>query len=227
MNDTLFKALVAVVYGIILGVVTIPLSKKLASSRTEDPGVLAPLNKAYIKAGAVVTGVIASLAISLTADDGALWIRNLLFLIPIFALSVVDAYIRKIPNSCLLSIIIIQAVYAVYYSVANKTIDIIPKIVFGFLFGMVVCLIPSILKIPMGAGDIKYNAVIGMSLYLLGYFESMVLMAVLVAIAYLYLKITKKGNMKTQIPMGPFLSIGTVVSMCVPLTEYFGRADLF
>ncbi|MBQ7740248.1 MAG: prepilin peptidase [Eubacterium sp.] len=227
MSETIIKALIAIVYGIILGIVTVPLSKKLASSRTEDPGVLAPLNKAYIKAGAVILGIGASLGLMFTAKDYALLIRNLAFLIPIFALSFVDAYVRKIPNSCLLSIMIGQVVYIIYNCITTKSPDIIPKVVFGFIFGMGVCLIPGILKIPMGAGDIKYSAVIGFTLYLLGYFESMVIMAILIALTYLYLKLTKKGGMKTLLPMGPFLSVGVVISMCVPLGSFIGQSKLF
>ena len=74
----------------------------------------------------------------------------------------------------------------------------------------------------MGAGDIKYSGVIGICIYATGYFQSMVIMAILVAIAYLYLKITKKGDMKTQIPMGPFLSAGTVITMCFSVFDMFG-----
>lgn len=215
----LCKVILAVVYGIVLGIITIPLSKKLASTRTDDPGVLAPLNKAYIKIMAPLIGVGASAAIVFTAKSEGLLVRNLLFLIPIFSLSVVDALVRKIPNPLLLSMLVVEAGYAIYDCVITKSMEIIPNMFVGFMLGMIVCTIPSFLKIPMGAGDIKYSGVIGISLYATGYFQSMIFMALLVLFAYLVLKITKKGGMKTLIPMGPFLSAGAVITMCFSIFE--------
>ena len=215
----LCKVLIAVIYGSVLGIITVPLSKKLAQTRTDDPGVLAPLNRAYIRIGIAALGYIACAAVVFTAEDYALLIRNLLFLIPIFSLSVVDALVRKIPNPLLLSMLVIEAAYAVYHCISTKSVDILPGMFVGFLLGMIVCFIPSLLKIPMGAGDIKYSGVIGISLYAAGYFQSMLFMALFVSLAYLYLKVSKKGGMKTLIPMGPFLSIGVVISMCFSIFD--------
>ncbi len=217
-----FKIIVSIIYGIALGIVTIPLSKKLTLSRTEDPAEAAPLNKTSIKILSLVLALAATFGITFTADSPDLYIRNLLLLIPIFSLSFVDALVRKIPNSCLLSMLVVEVGYVIYHCISTKSMEILPSIFMGFFVGMVVCLIPSILKIPMGAGDIKYSGVIGICIYATGYFQSMVIMAILVAIAYLYLKITKKGDMKTQIPMGPFLSAGTVITMCFSVFDMFG-----
>ena len=227
MNITIVKALIAIVYGILLGIVTIPLSKRLASSRTEDPGVLAPLNKAYIKIGAIVLGVAASLGLMFTYESVAILIRNYAILIPIFALAFVDAFVRKIPNSCLLFILVAQTIYIIYMCISTKSLSIFPDAFFGLMLGFGICLIPGILRIPMGAGDIKYCAVIGFTVYLIGFFESMIIMSLLAVIAFIYLKVTKKGGIKTLMPMGPFLSVGTVVSMCVPLAKYIGEMSLF
>ena len=219
----LLKILVTVIYGAALGILTIPLSKKLALSRTEDPAEVAPLDKTWIKILSIILGIAATAALTFTADKDAvdLYIRNLLLLIPIFSLSYVDAVVRKIPNPLLITMLAIEVVYVAYHCISEKTADIIPSIFVGFFVGMVVCLIPSILKIPMGAGDIKYSGVIGICVYATGYFQSMVTMAVLVALFYVYLKLTKKGGMKTQVPMGPFLSIGTVVTMAFSIFSLF------
>ena len=214
-----WKVLIAVVYGAAIGILTVPLSKKLAQSRTDDPGVLAPLNKAYIRIGVFVLALCASTAVVFTAKDYGLLVRNLLFLVPIFSLSVVDALVRKIPNPLLLSMLVIEAGYVIYECVSTRSAEIIPKMFIGLLLGMVVCFIPSLLKIPMGAGDIKYSGVIGISLYAAGYFQSMLFMALFVSLAYFYLKITKKGGMKTLLPMGPFLSIGVVITMCFSIFD--------
>jgi prepilin signal peptidase PulO-like enzyme (type II secretory pathway) len=221
------KVIITVVYGIALGVLVIPLSKKLALSRTEDPAQVAPLNKTGIKIMSVVFGVAAVAGLTFTADSADLYIRNLLLLIPVFSLSFVDALVRKIPNSCLLAMLVTEAVYVTYHCISTNSVSIVPGIFLGFFIGMVVCLIPSLLKIPMGAGDIKYSGVIGICLYATGYFQSMVIMAVLVAGYYVYLKLTKKGGMKTQVPMGPFLSVGTVITMCFSVFELFDVNMLF
>ena len=219
--STVMKILITVIYGALLGMVTIPLSKKLALSRTEDPGDVALLNKKSIQVVSVVLGIAATAGLTFTADAADLYIRNLLLLIPIFGLSFVDAVVRKIPNSLLLSMLVVEAGYLIYHCISSKSVEIIPSIFIGFFIGMVVCLIPSLLKIPMGAGDIKYSGVIGICIYATGYFQAMVTMSILIAIYYFYLKLTKKGDLKTQVPMGPFLSVGTVVAMCFSIFDLF------
>ncbi len=222
MKVLLIKILVAVAYGIILGIVTIPLSRSLTLSRTEDPADAAVLNKISLKLISVILGIGASVAVMLTAASTALIIRNLLLLIPIFSISFVDSLVRKIPNPLLLTMLIIQAGYLIYYCISEKSLEELSKVFLGFFLGMIVCTIPSILKIPMGAGDIKYSGIIGLTIYAVGYFQAMVLMALFVLMFFIYMKIKKKGGLKTQIPMGPFLSIGTVISMCFSVFDFIG-----
>lgn len=220
--DTVIKILIAVVYGIILGIITILLSRRLILNRTEETDKADTLKKASVYILFLVLGMGASTAVMLTAQTTALAVRNLLLLIPIFGISCVDAVIRKIPNSLLLSMIVIQLAYAVYFCITEKSAELVGTMLGGAIISMLVCSIPPIFKIPIGAGDIKYSGVIGLSLYAFGYFQSMILMAVFVAIYFVYLKVKKKGGMKTQIPMGPFLSIGTVISMCFSVFDFIG-----
>ena len=225
------KIIIFAVYGLFLGIVTIPLSKKLTLSRTDDPGMAAPLNKAPLKVAAVILGLAAAAGVVFTADDYFIMAKYLLLLVPIFSIAFVDALVRKIPNPLLLSMLVVDLAFLIYDCVRAKDDDEILSIIFrvivGFFLGFIVCTLPSLLKIPMGAGDIKYSAVIGATLYFVGYFQAMILMAALVALFYVILKITKKGNIKTQIPMGPFLSIGTVITMCFPLSHIVGNISLF
>ncbi len=231
-NKTIvFKIIVFIVYGLILGIVTILLSKKLTLSRTEDPGQVAPLNKTPVRLLSVALGIAASAGVVFTTQSYIDIAKNLLLLIPIFSIAFVDALVRKIPNPLLLSMLLIDIGFLIYDCVKAENADDIVNNIFAFLisfvFGFVVCLLPSLLKIPMGAGDIKYSAVIGATLYMLGYFQAMVLMALLVALFYIILKITKKGTIKTQIPMGPFLSVGTVITLCFPISNLVGNISLF
>lgn len=83
--------------------------------------------------------------------------------------------------------------------------------------GFVAFTIPSFLKVPVGAGDVKYSAVIGMIMYIGCYLQVMMIVGILVLAVYIILKATKRGGMKTLIPMGPFISASTVISMCFPV----------
>jgi prepilin signal peptidase PulO-like enzyme (type II secretory pathway) len=69
----------------------------------------------------------------------------------------------------------------------------------------------------MGNGDIKLSAVIGLALGVLGYVQAMVVMALITIVLLIVLKLTKKGGWKTQAPMGPMLSAGTLITILFPL----------
>lgn len=217
--STFLKILVGVLYGLLLVAITIPLSKKLILNRSEDPGSILPLKKKVTTVILVIAGVASSVGLMLTAKDDAQLIRNMVLLIPMMSISTVDMIIRKIPNSLLLAMILIQGTYVTYYSVTNHTTEYLIQVAIGFAVGFIGCTIPSVLRIPVGAGDVKYSAVIGFIVMIGGYFESMIIMGLVVLLLYFALKITKKGGMKTLIPMGPFLSIGTVITMCWPLLD--------
>lgn len=220
-DSVLVKIIVGLVFGAFLGIISVPLSKKLTLNRTEDPVKAAPLNKLAFKIFAVVLGIIVSVTMTLTATDTYELVRNLFLLIPIFSISIVDSLIRKIPNSLLLVMIVIQAVYCAFYSITNHTTQNLIMTGFGFFIGFAACTVPSILRIPVGSGDIKYSAVIGLCIYFTGYVQAMVLMGISGLICWAYLKLSKKGGLKTLIPMGPLLSIGTVITMCFPLLNKY------
>lgn len=219
MSDVLVKILIGAVFGVLLGFVTVPLSKKLILSRSEDPGDTILLKNRLLIASLVFAGVLSAVGVILTGDDTALIIRNLVLLVPIFGIAVVDSLIRKIPNSLLLTMIIIHAVYAAYVSITQHSTQLLITSFIGAFIGLFACTVPSFLRIPVGAGDIKYSGVIGLCIYFGGYLQSMVIMGLLALVVYIVLKISKKGDMKTMVPMGPLISVGTVISMCFPLID--------
>lgn len=213
------KILIGVVYGIALGLITIPLSKSLTLSRTEDPAKAAVIDKSIFKAMAVLIAVASSVGVVFTSTDLAVMIRNLILLIPIASIAVVDSLVRKIPNPLLLVMIIVQAIYLTYYSISNHTLQNFIMAGFGFFIGFAACTVPSIIKVPVGNGDVKYCAVLGLCIYFSGFLQSMILMGVFALVCLIFLKVTKKGGMKTLIPMGPLISIGAVITICFPLIE--------
>lgn len=220
MNELLIvKLFIGIAFGAIVGAISIPISKKLILKRSNDPGDVIPINGRVAQIVLVVVGLIAGGCLAATANTWELMIRNLLLLLPMLSISIVDGLIRKIPNPLLLTMIVVQAVYVIYYCIANDTTQLLISAGFGFFIGFACCTVPSILRIPVGAGDIKYSAVIGLCIYFVNYVQAMIIMGLLALVAYIFLKVTKKGGMKTLIPMGPFLSAGAVISICFPLLE--------
>lgn len=215
----IIKLVIGILYGLIVGVLSIPLSKKLILKRSDDPGDTIVLNNKISRIGIICAGLVSGICLAVTADTWALFIRNLLLLLPMLSIAIVDGLIRKIPNPLLLAMIAVQAVYVTYYCITNNTTQLLISAGFGLFIGFLCCTVPSILRIPVGAGDIKYSAVIGLCIYFISYMQAMIIMGILALVAYVFLKATKKGGMKTLIPMGPFLSVGAVISMCFPLLE--------
>lgn len=218
-DSILIKILVGAVWGIILGVVTIFVSKNLTLKRTDDPVKAAPIDTPLFKVMSIVVGIIASVAIMLTATETVLAIRNELLLIPIASIAVVDSLVRKIPNPLLLLMIIIQAVYLAYFCITEKDASILIAAGFGFFIGFASCAFTTLLKVPVGAGDTKYCAVLGLCIYFTTFLQSMVLVGLLAIVCLIYLKATKKGGIKTMIPLGPLISLGSVISVCFPFIE--------
>lgn len=218
-KDLIIRLVIGIAFGLVVGVLSIPLSKKLILKRSDDPGDVIVLSNNVSRFGIITASLAAGICLSVTAGDWAVMIRNLLLLFPMMSIAIVDGLIRKIPNPLLLFMIAVQAVYVTYYCIANDTTQLLISAGFGFFVGFLCCTIPSVLRIPVGAGDIKYSAVIGLCIYFVSYMQAMVIMGILAFIVFVFLKATKRGGMKTLIPMGPFLSAGAVISMCFPLLE--------
>lgn len=125
----------------------------------------------------------------------------------------IDWMIRKIPNELLLSLIVTKAVFLIY----DGQPELLIQGFIGFAVGFIVFSLPSLLRIPIGAGDVKYAAVVGFYFGVYSFIEVMVVMAVGLAIYLLYLLITKKGNMRTSAAMGPYISLGILFTALFPL----------
>ena len=63
----------------------------------------------------------------------------------------------------------------------------------------------------MGAGDVKLVACIGFFAGITGVLESIILMSLLLLIYTIYLYTFKKGNLRTLVPLGPFLMLGLFI----------------
>lgn len=144
--------------------------------------------------------------------------RVMIFSMLAFNVAAVDALLRRIPNAILLGMMFLHIInIGVGILQGADAMDSIMTSITGLLFGYIIFLLPGIFKMSIGAGDVKYSAVIGFMMGFANYAEAMVVMAVAVLVFYLYLKITNTGNAKTAAPMGPFLSIGAFVAILFPM----------
>lgn len=130
-----------------------------------------------------------------------------LFLVILVALSVTDLLIRKIPNEALLALIIVRLAQLL---IQHRLADL-PASLAGLAAGYFFFLLPTLLKMNIGNGDVKLAAVIGFCLGIFGMILSVLVMGLLTGIMTILLLATHRGNLKTKIPLGPFLSTGMFI----------------
>lgn len=145
-------------------------------------------------------------------------VRILAFAMLALNVAAVDILLRRIPNAILLGMILLQiANIAMEVVMGANPMDTIISSFVGMFLAYIVFMLPAMLKLSVGMGDVKYSAVIGFTMGFNNYVEAMAIMAMAILIFYLYLKLTKKGNIKTAAPMAPFLSIGAFVALLFPM----------
>lgn len=137
------------------------------------------------------------------------------------AIGAVDLDIRKIPNLSILALLIIRTA-AIVYSLVTKQ-GTVKEIVFPALIGLAIAFVlfqlPTLFRIPIGIGDVKFAAAIGYCLGLFGFLQAAIIMAAGLMVLLIYLTATKKGGRKTKVPMGPFLAAGSMIAIIWPWFE--------
>ena len=133
-------------------------------------------------------------------------------------ISIVDIKARIIPNILLLFILILSLILHILYEPIQS---LVPDFVMMLMACLGLCSVVSIagqivgaFKGSMGAGDIKYIAVIAFSLGTSGRFIYAVIgMAVSYFVVIIPLMILKKMGRYSYIPFGPFISFGFMFSL--------------
>ncbi|SKA66140.1 Type IV leader peptidase family protein [Eubacterium uniforme] len=150
-----------------------------------------------------------------------MWMKAMfsLFVAMAFNVSAVDIALRRIPNALLLGMMLLKIADIVIGGVYGKSnvIETLFYTVISMIAIYILCTLPSIVGITMGAGDIKYCSVLGFVFGIVGFAQAMIVMSILLVFYWMYLKKTKTGNMKTATPMGPFLSIGALLPIFIIL----------
>lgn len=214
--------MIEIVYGGLLGILA-ALAFNLISifqikRRTdENSRIEAVKNTAVVVAWLLVSGILFA-AVFAIFKDTATRIESVAYISIAMSIGVVDLDIKKIPNSSVLALMIIRTaaiIYAIATGVPVKQ-TLIPSLV-GLAAGFILYQLPMLIGIPIGTGDVKYSAAIGYCLGAFGYLQAALIMAAGLLVYLIYLMATKKGSLKTAVPMGPYLSLGVVVTVLYPV----------
>ncbi len=134
------------------------------------------------------------------------------------SIAAVDLDIKKIPNLSVLSLLLIRTGFLIYSIATGVPVKecLIPSLI-GLAGGFILYQLPMLIGIPIGTGDVKYSAAIGYCLGAFGYLQAAMIMAAGLLICLICLVVTKKGTRKTPVPMGPYLSLGVVITAMFPV----------
>ncbi len=213
--------MIEMVYGGLLGILS-ALAFNLISifqikRRTEETAKIeAVKNTAVIVTWVFLSGVLFAVAFALFKDT-ATRLEAVAYISIAISIGVVDLDIKKIPNSSVLSLMIIRTVAIIYAIATGMPVKqtLIPSLI-GLAAGFILYQLPMLVGIPIGTGDVKYSAAIGYCLGAFGYLQAALIMAAGLMVYLIYLIATKKGSLKTAVPMGPYLSLGVVVAVLLP-----------
>lgn len=144
----------------------------------------------------------------------ATWQENLivsLFILILLALSRVDWLIRKIPNPTLLGLIVVRLADLII----RQDFALVGQSLAGLGAGFILFQLPTLTGRTIGWGDVKLAAVIGFCLGWQGLLYSLAFMSLAMGLFSLLLILTKHGNLKSKIAIGPFMSIGMIISVLI------------
>lgn len=214
MIEIVYAGLLGILAALAFNLISISQIKR----RTDESSKIeAVKNVAVVVAWVLISGGLFAAVFALFKDT-ATRIEAVAYVSIAMSIGVVDLDIKKIPNSSVLALMIIRTVAIVYATVMGVPVkqSLIPSLV-GLAAGFILYQLPMLIGIPIGTGDVKYSAAIGYCLGAFGYLQAALIMAAGLAVYLIYLMATKKGSLKTAVPMGPYLSLGVVVTVLYPM----------
>jgi prepilin signal peptidase PulO-like enzyme (type II secretory pathway) len=177
--------------------------------REETPTASPLVFSVYARVLWPVIGSAASLLTTLAFGPGLRAIEILYAAAVLLVISAVDHCIQRIPNEAILALIIGAIALMLIRGSASSVAD--------HLWGAGLCtlvfLLPVLMGQSAGAGDIKLAAAMGFYVGLGHAFAAMFAMSVLFILRAAYLLVTKRGNLKTLVAMGPMMSLGFISSL--------------
>lgn len=214
--------MVEILYGGALGILAALAFNRIAvfqvQKRTQETAKIETVkNTALIVTWVLLSGVLFA-AVFARYPDTAVRLESVAYISIAISIGVVDMDIKKIPNSSVLALLVIRTA-ALIWAIANGAPvkeTLIPSLI-GLAAGFILYQLPMLIGIPIGTGDVKYSSAIGYCLGAFGYIQAALIMAVGLLVYLVYLVATKKGSVKTSVPMGPYLSLGAVVTVIFPV----------
>lgn len=210
------------IYGGVLGILAALAFNRISlfqiKRRTDESArIEAVKNTALIVIWTVLSGVLFAVVFARFSET-AVRLESILYISVAISIGVVDFDIKKIPNSSVLALLLIRTVALIYAIVKGAPLKecLIPSLV-GLAAGFILYQLPMFFGIPIGTGDVKYSAAIGYCLGAFGYLQAALIMAAGLIVYLIYLVVTKKGSLKTAVPMGPYLSLGVAVTVLFPM----------
>lgn len=210
------------IYGGVLGIIAALAFNRISlfqiKQRTDETAKIeAVKNTATIVIWVLLSGVLFAAAFAIFEDTAAR-LEAIAYISIAISIGIVDLDIKKIPNSSVLALLIIRTTALVYQIVTGVPVKecLIPSLI-GLAAGFILYQLPMFFGIPIGTGDVKYSAAIGYCLGAFGYLQAALIMAAGLVVYLIYLVATKKGSLKTAVPMGPYLSLGVVVTVLFPM----------
>ncbi len=214
--------MVETIYGGALGTLAALAFNRIAifqiKRRTQETSKIeAVKNMAVIVAWVLLSGVLFAVSF-LRYSDTAARLEAVAYISVAISIGIVDLDIKKIPNSSVLALLIIRTVAIVYAIATGVPVKetLIPSLI-GLAAGFILYQLPMLVGVPIGTGDVKYSAAIGYCLGVFGFLQASLIMAAGLLIFLAYLLVTKKGSLKTSVPMGPYLSLGAVITVLFPV----------
>lgn len=209
-------------YGGALGILAALAFSRIAifqiKQRTDETAKLEAVQNAAVTIIWVLLSGVLFAAAFVRFEETALRLEAIAYISIAISIGIVDLDIKKIPNSSVLALLIVRTaaiIYAIATGVPVKEC-LIPSLI-GLAAGFILYQLPMFFGIPIGTGDVKYSAAIGYCLGAFGYLQAALIMAAGLIIYLIYLVATKKGSLKTAVPMGPYLSLGVIVTVLFPM----------
>ncbi len=147
-------------------------------------------------------------------QDDPMKVAENIMLFSIFVLiAATDSAVKKIPNELLL-LLVLTRIYFILLS--RERWDWLGSLL-GFGTALVLFLLPSLLHVTIGIGDIKYASVLGFLYGSACFLQITLIMSVTMGLYAIVLYLRQTGTLKSSVPVGPFLSFGTVITGIFPM----------
>ena len=212
----------AMLYGGALGIAAGLAFNRIAvhqvKNRTEDGDRIKAVNNAAL---AIITAVLSGILFAVIFklyDSTAKRIELAAYISIAISIGVVDNDLKKIPNLSVLALLAVRTAAVIYELISGGSPKgaIFPSLI-GLAAAFILYQLPMFIGIPIGTGDVKFASAIGYCLGVFGFLQAAIIMALGLAVLLVYLVAAKKGSLKTKVPMGPFLALGTIATVIFPV----------